>query len=457
MQNTNDNIMINSLAGTGKTKILEMGERVINVKPILYLVFNKKNKQEAEEKMLSTTTVRTINGCGYNIWKGACDGDCTVDTKKSGNILRSLINESPKQVQNELWSVYWEVLSAVALAKAYGYVPDGKFLHVARLCDRETFATKLEETPDDLVLDLVDEVLTRSIQASYAGSIDFDDQVYMPALFGGTFPKFPLVAVDERQDFSPINDALLDKLVKHRLICVGDPWQNIYGFRGAQARGMHEAVEKYNMVQRDLSISFRCPEAVVRAAQWRVPHFKWYKTGGHVERLEQMAARDFPESAAIICRNNAPLFRLGMQLLSSGRAVSIAGSDIGPRVAGLLRKLGSEDTPRATLISAIEDWRAEKLAKESTTANDTADCLRVFAEHGANLAQAIAYAEDLFKQTGSLKLLTGHKSKGLEFDTVYLLDTFLLRSDEQDLNLRYVMQTRSASHLYEIDSNNIVW
>lgn len=79
----------------------------------------------------------------------------------------------------------------------------------------------------------------------------------------------------------------------------------------------------------------------------------------------------------------------------------------------------------------------------------------VFAEHGDSLGQAIAYAEHLFQQSGSIKLITGHKSKGLEFDRVFLLDTFLLKKDEQDQNLRYVMQTRSQNELYEIDSDAI--
>jgi hypothetical protein len=47
---------------------------------------------------------------------------------------------------------------------------------------------------------LIDSVLTDSIRLAYEGQIDFDDQIYMPTLFGGTFPRFPLVMVDEAQD-----------------------------------------------------------------------------------------------------------------------------------------------------------------------------------------------------------------------------------------------------------------
>lgn len=456
VRTTDDNLMLNALAGCGKTSTLELIERATKVKPILYLVFNKRNKEEAEGKMLSTTTVRTFNGIGHRIWDKVCGG-VTLNPKKSHEILRQIISEAPKPAQQELWASYWQVIGGVAMAKAIGYIPSGKFPTARRLCDRTELCRHLEEEPDDLTLDLIDAVLLTSIKASYAGSIDYNDQIYMPALFGGTFPKFPLVFVDEYQDLNPVNHAMLDKLTKHRLVGVGDPWQNIYGFRGAKQGGMEEAKQKFSMTSCDLSVSFRCPKAVVESARWRVPHFKWIKPGGHVEHLTTVDAINLSDNAAIICRNNAPLFGLGVNLLGSGRPVTIAGSDIGPRLIAIMRKLGSEDASRDEVLSLIEDWRAEKIAKESTTANDLADCMKVFAGFGSTLSKAIAVAEHLFAQRGGLQLLTGHKAKGLEYDTVYLLDPWLIREDEQDLNLRYVMQTRSASHLYEVDSRSITW
>src|ERR1019366_3050324 len=110
---------------------------------------------------------------------------------------------------------------------------------------------------------------------------------------------FPLVKVDEVQDLNPVNHALLDKLVKQRLIAVGDPWQSIYGFRGAMQSGMATLAAKFATTPTNLSISFRCPRAVVEAARWRVPHFKWIKEGGHVETLQQLSSHDISEGAAI--------------------------------------------------------------------------------------------------------------------------------------------------------------
>lgn len=453
------NILIRALAGTGKTSTLEMLQHHEKEKPALYLVFNKRNAVEAEERMLSTTAVRTFNSMGHRVWAAACaKKKMALDAKKSQEILRNMINDvKDKQTKSEMWDSFWDVISGVAMAKALGYIPDGKYPHAKRLISQGEFHAALEEKPDDLTSDLIDAVLTTSIKQAYEGIIDFNDQIYMPALFGGTFPRFPLVKVDETQDLSPVNHAMLHKLAKGRLIAVGDEWQNIYGFRGAKQGGMRELQEKYQMSVCDLSISFRCPSAIVQAAQWRVPNFKFIKEGGHYEVLSRLTVGDIDDGATFICRNNAPLFKTAIHLIMAGRGVTVAGSEIGPKLLGIMRKLGHESLNKAGTLSAINDWESERMARESTTASDLAACMRVFANVGTNLGQAIGYAEHLFAQKGSIHLLTGHKAKGLEFDTVYHLDPWLCRDSEQDLNLRYVITTRSKDKLFEINSAQIEW
>jgi len=430
------NIIINALAGCGKTSTLELIERAVKTKPILYLVFNRKNADEAEGKMLSTTTVRTFNSLGHRIWAQKV-GKVSLNAKKTQDILRTIIDEVKKPDQEPIWDSFSQIVSGVGLAKALGYVPDNCFPTAQRLISRDRFHVLLEESPDDLTSDLIDEVLKRSIIAGYAGNIDYNDQIYLPALFGGTYPKFPLLLVDEAQDLSPVNHAMVAKLTgNRRLIVVGDPWQNIYGFRGAKAGSMTHLQSTYSMTPTDLSISFRCPQAIVENARWRVPHFKWIKPGGYVETLQELHAHNVPDNATFICRNNAPLFRTAFQFLAGGRSVNVSGSDIGPKLIAIMKKLGDSSMSRSQTLSAIGAWLDEKLSRESKTAEDMAACMRVFAEHGATLGQAISYAEHLFQQRGTILLTTGHKAKGLEWPVVYHLDPWLLNEHEQDLNLR---------------------
>ena len=209
------------------------------------------------------------------------------------------------------------------------------------------------------------------------------------------------------------------------------------------------------MTQTTLSVSFRCPKAIVENARWRVPEFKWIKDGGHVEVLEKLAYADIPDHATVLCRNNAPLFKLAIRLLIEGRSVSVAGTELGPRIVGIVKKFGEDSMSLPSLLSAINDWKEEKIANGSKIAEDMAACMKVFAEAGKSLSGAIGYAEHLFAQEGSIRFSTGHKAKGLEFDHVIHIDPWLLKPTEQDKNLYYVIQTRSQNRYYEVDSVNI--
>lgn len=455
---TNSNLMVNALAGTGKTSTLKLIEAASPVKPILFLAFGKKNAEDGRKTMASTTKVSTFNSLGHGIWSQAIGKGFKPDVRKTGDIYRQVIADAKPSEKGKLWEVYWPVVDAVGYAKSRGYIPTSHVMHTKRLCTWENLISYFDEEPDDFIHQQVDHVLNLSIAAAYKGTCDFDDQIYMPALFAGTFPKFPMVMVDEYQDLNPCNHAMITKLTKSsRLIGVGDPHQSIYAFRGAQATGMADAVTAYSMTECDLTVSFRCPEAVVDSVRWHVPKFKSAKSGGLVRELELLEITLGAPNTTFICRNNAPLFRLAMRCLSAGIGVNVSGSDIGPRLIRQMKKLGKEDMTRTATKAAITDWQAAKEARGSKTAADQAACMQVFADHGNNLGQAIAYAEHLFKQdSGQFLFTTGHKAKGLEYPTVVHLDPWLLsQSDPQDRNLSYVISTRSSDQLYTVNSNDV--
>jgi len=124
-----------------------------------------------------------------------------------------------------------------------------------------------------------------------------------------------------------------------------------------------------------------------------------------------------------------------------------------------MRKLGPGTLSRQGVLESIAEWEADKLEKESRSAPDIAACMRVFAQRAKDLDEAIAYAEAIFKQQGTILLTTGHKAKGLEWANVIHLDPWLVRTNPsaQDRNLDYVVSTRSSDRLTEIDSENIRW
>jgi DNA helicase-2/ATP-dependent DNA helicase PcrA len=459
-------LLINALAGAAKTSTLVMIANALPVQPILSLAFNKRIAEEMKKRLPGHVDSRTLNAVGHRVWGTATGKRLIVDTRKTGDIAKAVIADLSRAERAAFYdeSDFDSLVKAVGAAKMQGYVPGG--FHVKGLIDKDEWLETFEEEPSAVIINLIETVLRRSIAAAYEGGIDFDDQIYMPTLFGGTFPRFPLVMVDEAQDLSPLNHAMLRKLVTNRLIAVGDPWQSIYAFRGAMTSSMARLRETFDMHEMTLSVSFRCPRRIVERAWFRVPFMKWFDGAedGSVERLDDWGAGNVPDGAAIICRNNAPLFRTAMDFIKAGRGVQVVGADIGPGLIKILRKLGPETLTKEQTDAAIDRWEAERLAKSRAkgSIHDRADCLRVFSSFGTSLGDAIAYAEHLFKASGPIQFLSGHKSKGLEWDVVYHLDPWRIPSTyassqeeiEQELNVRYVIETRAKRALFLVDAEN---
>lgn len=454
---TSDNLLINALAGAAKTTTLELITKALPDTISLCLAFNKKIAVEMERRLPGHVQSRTMNALGHRIWAQACSKRLVLNTRKSYEILKGIVDGLKRSEKSEAYESFSDILKLIGQAKLAGYVPEAS-PSGRRLIACDEFWSYLDEDLESFRV-LVDRALVESITQAYAGVIDFDDQIYMSTLFGGTFPRFPLVLVDEAQDLSALNHAMLEKLVTSRLIAVGDPWQSIYAFRGALTSSMATLSRRFNMKEMNLSISFRCPKAIVKRAQFRAPHMQAaaWAIEGSIHAPDQWDHSLITDGAAVICRNNAPLFRLAFRLIRAGRGVTVVGSDIGPSLIKALKKLGPEDMNYAQTEAAIDSWQTESLrkAKGKATVADKAECFRVFLDVGGNLAGAIAYAESIFKSAGPIQLLSGHKSKGLEWDNVFHLDPDRIPSPyaltdedrEQELNIRYVIETRAKQSL----------
>lgn len=460
-----DNLLISALAGAAKTTTLEFICKYMPVAPMLSLAFNKRIAETLSKRLPGHVQCRTMNSLGHRVWSAATGRRLSLSFRKSYEILKSHVEDLSRGDRQDSYDSMAETLRAITWAKRLGYIPSRSPAPGKPLVTHDDFYASLDEEPTSLQVSLIEATLCASIRQAYDGTIDFDDQIYMPTLFGGSFPRFPLVMLDEAQDLSEINHAMLRKLVTNRIIIVGDPYQSIYGFRGAKSNGMATLQEQYSCTSLPLSTSFRCPEAVVRAAQFRAPNMRWARIGGHVEQLSSLHCRDIPDGSAIICRNNAPLFRLALVLLGAGRGVHLVGTDLGPQLIKVLEKLGQETLTQEETYSAINHWEQEKLlkARNKAAVSDKAECLRVFAEFGTTLGGAIAYARHLFAGQGAIQLLSGHRAKGLEWDIVFHLDSWRIPSPyaqardelEQEENVRYVITTRACEKLFMVNYNDI--
>jgi DNA helicase-2/ATP-dependent DNA helicase PcrA len=451
------NLVVNALAGTGKTSTIEMVCNAVRNTPILYLAFNKRIVDEAKGRMPGHVECKTQNALGHAVWQQACGRRLVVDGGKTRSILRALINELKGAAKDAAWDGFSDTLRWISRAKRDGYVPARFTGPAPGAIWRDAKAWYRGDPPD--FPRLIDETLIRSIAQAHEGGIDYDDQIYMPVVFGGPWPKFPFVIIDEAQDMNELQHEMLDKLVVKRLMAVGDPWQSIYAFRGAISNGMTALTERFDAHTLPLSVTFRVPKSGVLRAQSRVPHYRAFEANpeGEILELPEWSATDIPTEAAIICRNNAPLISMAFKLLRSGRAIKLVGMDIGAGLVRILKRLPSGPMP-----DAIDAWRGAELARgqSASVVWDKAECLRALCAGKSSLQDAITQAELLFKREGPIQLLSGHKAKGLEWDTVFHLDPWRIPSRfavegseewEQELNVRYVVETRWKQRLVLVD------
>jgi len=211
-----------------------------------------------------------------------------------------------------------------------------------------------------------------------------------------------------------------------------------------------------------LTISFRCGSSIIENAQWRAPDMRApdWATPGEVHRPVSWSISDLKNGDAVICRNNAPLFSLAIKLLQNKQLPRIAGRDVGAPVVKLMKKLGKPSMLSAAAVEAVNEWEIKELKRARAGAGgnvrDKAEVIRIMLRETKTLGDAIDYLEYLLKRDGRIDLMTGHKSKGLEFDKVWFLDQHLCNLDyEQDQNLKYVIETRAKKVLTYVSSDTM--
>lgn len=201
---------------------------------------------------------------------------------------------------------------------------------------------------------------------------------------------------------------------------------------------------------------------------------------GSVTRLNTFSALDFNlTDAAILCRNTAPLIEFALALLRRGIACHVVGKDIQVGLDILLDKCakgtngyegdgGNKNETQIRLrehaVREGEKLRRKGKKEQAATLEDKCTALSILIgqTEGPGINAVKAKLKAIFANGDGITLSTIHKAKGLEWETVFLLDWHLLPSryaetkDEltQERNLQYVAVTRAKLHLKYIKSEN---
>lgn len=462
--------MVNAVAGSGKTTTIVKALGLIpRGNKVTFLAFNKKIATELQARVPAGVKCATFHSQGYAAWRLQFE-NCTIDGSKMRNILR----KSVAQIEADAFGTMALRLVNVAKSTGLGALTPDTLETWAELAAHFDIELPDREADKARTFDLARRLLKLSIEAATATAsvIDFDDMLYMPLLKDAPFYKSDWIFVDEAQDTNAVQLALLRRMLKPggRLVAVGDPRQAIYGFRGADAAAMKNIATAFNCIELPLSISYRCAQSVVRLAQTIVPHIQAAPTAPEGEVVPETTCDrvKFEPSDVIICRNTAPIVELAYNFIGKGQGCKVLGREIGQALTALVEKMDAQTVDE--LLKNLDTYAAREMAKfeakgqeqKAEAIKDKVDCIRAIAsnlgEASRTIAQLIANISSMFSDDSSrgiLTLCTAHKSKGLEWDRVFVYRPELMPSkwarqawqQEQESNLQYVAWTRAKKTL----------
>lgn len=439
-----------------------------------------------------------------------------IDSKKLDKIMDGLVNEliqatkrpglstdKWQEIQGKLTICETQrgfVTKAVSLAKqrAFGVIHPADQLEcwykLVEHFNLDQDWDELEMKNSASMIKLCVVVYNRSLDQILEGKLDFDDMVLGPLFYRCKFWPKDFVLVDEAQDLNPARRLLAIRMANSngRIICVGDPAQAIYGFTGADSDSMDLMKAAMHSHELPLNLTYRCPKAVVAVAQQWVPDFMAHESNpeGSVRSIpfvtfadeDGVKAPDFSDEAlgstdAVLCRNTKPLIELAWSLIKRKVACRVEGRDIGQGLIQMAKrwKVVKLDAfkNRVTAwaekeVAKLRSKEREDLIQSIEDKADTIVCIidGLVSEGKRNVSDFETFVTNLFGDTRDgemqkvLTLSTIHKSKGREWEKVYVLGMNKYQPSkyakkewevQQELNLCYVSVTRSKSELVFIE------
>ncbi len=471
------NGVIEAVAGSGKTTTLIEGlNRWKAINPngrAAFVCFNKSIATELQAKVPRGVDASTLHSLGFRSVLRSFKGAKVEDRKVHGyaDTLAEVAAEGSREVTR---GVSEDLVRAYDLLK--GTMTD---LADVELCDEILASYTIEMKYKLLSLPLLAKLDTLCRQDTTR--VSFGEMLSFVIDHGLPMAQYDLLCVDESQDMNALQIELLKRAVKlgGRLIAVGDSHQAIYRFRGADSAAMDRIRMEFKVPAENelpLSISYRCPRAVVNAARTWVPHIQASPTAAEGAVIESSSAAleatlmGLGDKDMAICRCNGPLVSCALMLIKKGRKASVRGRDIGKGLQKLVESLAKKhDGTINGLLREVAKWEerevqrlvAAKKNSQAQNVNDRAETLVVLCE-GLSSLQDLSYRIDsIFSdQAAGVVFSSGHKSKGLEADTVVWLQPGLgsffegkaeeagdTAGAESERCLMYVMTTRAKKTL----------
>lgn len=479
-EESDENLIVEALAGTGKTTVLVQQTRVLHKigHSVAIHAFARRDRYAIQSRVNDKAIVNTSSGWGLRMlsnYARKCGYRTNVnfDGMVGFQLIGQLKDDGliPKEKDGGAWQIKRPVFNAITAlvektrsvlpmsAKGTGGLPvkpsDKDYMDIAL-----RFGIDINDADKEQILHYTKILMSRfmSLEWCMKNGIDGTGMLFLPVyhdLRPAEADKFDRILVDECQDQSYYTRmvAQMWKKSNGRIIAVGDKNQAIYAWRGADSRSIEEmaTIMGGNPKRLPLTLCRRCSKEVIKVAQTIVPEIKALDTAieGSVEHMptdDLLLERLVQErKGLVICRANAPLISLCLQLLGKKVGAIILRSNIVKDLLTLIENGSNGQGPDASIekvLNHVNEWEQERLLKLSTrqgverqiqTVQDKAACLRALADiPGVRTARDLkAQIDSMFEGTNdderykpdpkkTVVLSTVHGAKGGEAPTVYL-------------------------------------
>ena len=472
---------VSALAGTGKTTTLAAIAQELGQKRGLYLSFNKAIATEAQRKFEGSAcqarTFHSLAFAGFGRKYGA-----RLNKRLNASYLRSrfgvtgdysyaigevalgtlsrFLRTSDAQITKEhvAWNdackaIFAERRELEAIFASCGENPSLKTEINQKLAENEQNCKtcyKIRDQAIELAKRALGEMLNPKSDFPVTHDLYLREFVLSSPKLNAAGFRYDYILFDEAQDADGLM-LLLTTAQKIPVFYVGDAFQQIYEWRGAK-----NAMQSLDLPETPLTMSFRFGQAVADDANQVLQSLgaKYFLEGRPDRTSKVFTGKSTEASRATIVRTNAEAIDRAMSGLSDKQRVGVSGkAGIRAFLRDYQKLVDGEPSGQFALFKSEDELREHAGSSEG---NDIKMLLKLVDDYGVDGLQSVMDSsvdldgdKDAWKSCDRI-VITAHKSKGMEFDSVCLSDGLFnkkrLESDEEK-RLLYVAKTRAIHTL----------
>ena len=373
---TGRNVRVIAFAGAAKTTTLEMSAGSVNSG--IYIAFNKAVAQEAQSRFPQHIDAKTMHGLAIRA-TGTIGQQIAAVTPERVMEMVGHANLTAPQVRPRIQAKlvaetiklfcqsadpHLHAAHVEAALDAHFYRPpdDTNEVDERRMAIRKSLMPVI----DHHALAVWDQMAEGTVPPShdvYLKRFELDD-----ALVRHTFRSYNIVFLDEAQDLNPVQRSIVAKARKPVAV-VGDPWQQVYSWRGAE-----NALDAFEGDTYYLSQSFRFGSRIAQIADLVLQEHPVQPPAKPLRGTDRPDGAPVPRGPrAVVCRSNNGIIREAARIIRQGASVRTLGHF--DNVAEELRSAaalhaGDRENVRAPALKRFQSWR--ELRHEADETQDRA-------------------------------------------------------------------------------------